>query len=99
MQSLGKEFTRYQASTEDDEDWWKKVDAWKGAQALSEQRAAMQKEIEELNASQKEIAKLPPQEDTALDIEMRAKAKAEDAEATARALRIASGATTLDDIF
>jgi hypothetical protein len=99
VQSLGKEFTRYQASTEDDEDWWKKVDTWKGAQALSEQRAAMQKEIEELNASQKEIAKLPLQEDTALDIEMRAKAKAEDAEATARALRIASGATTLDDIF
>lgn len=96
VEALGKEFKRYQASTEDDDNWWRKVGTWSAAEAMAQQRTSMKAAIAEQNAKTAMVASLPVTPDTEYDVEMRAKAKAEHNERTIKAIRVASG---LDDIF
>ncbi|WP_371436184.1 hypothetical protein [Polaromonas sp.] len=97
VEGMGEEFARYQASTEDDEDWWMKLGTWTAAERMAKQRQSMKAEMAEMRASQQQMATVPVEPDTPFDIEMNAKAKAEESEAILRASKIASG--TLDEIF
>lgn len=96
VEALTKEFVRYQSSTEDDDNWWRKLGTWTAAEGMAQQQLSMKAAMSELNASQSVIGSLPAVPDTAYDVQMRAKAKAEDDERMLKALKAGS---TLDEIF
>lgn len=92
LDGMEQEFVRYQASTEDDDDWWKKLGTWSAAERMAKQQVSMKAEIDDIRASAARIAALPVEPDTAYDKEMREKAAAEEAAATIKAATLAGAA-------
>ena len=72
-----KDFAWYQASTEDDENWWMNLQTWDAAKRMSQQESSMKKEMDAIKANKLLIATLPASPDTPYDLAMNAQRKKE----------------------
>jgi hypothetical protein len=90
-EGLGKAFVQYQASTDDNDDWWKNLDTWTAAEKMQKQQASMKAQMRELNAAQQAMSSVPVQPDTPFDVDMNEKRRLADLSETARNLKSGSG--------
>lgn len=90
-EGLGKAFVQYQASTDDNDDWWKDLQTWGAADRMQRQQASMKAQMLELNKSQQAMAMVPVEPDTAFDVDMSAKRREAEQAEIARNLKAISG--------
>lgn len=79
VEALAQEFGRWSKATDDDEDWWRKLATWRGAQALAQQTHELAAFTQQHQAAQVELSKAGPPEETPYDQAMRAKVEQEEA--------------------
>ena len=74
VEGQAREFERWSTATDEDEDWWRKADAWTGASALAQQRAELTSHLAAERAVHQQLAEVPMAETTPFDEEMSAAA-------------------------
>lgn len=78
VEAFAQEFERWNKATNDDEDWWRKLDTWRGAQAFAQQAQELAAVTQQHQAAQVELLKAGPPEETPFDLALRAQLEQED---------------------
>lgn len=93
LEAHEREFERWHAAQDDDEDWWRQSHAWSGARALQQQAREIESITQEMRKVQDQLAGVPVPEDTSFDVEMRQKWQAKEAQSARQRAEL------LDELF
>lgn len=91
VDALSQEFDRYQAATDEDENWWMNLQTWSAAQRMAAEQEGLKQSMAEFNASQQKIASLPAQPHSDFDVQANAERNAHDQARNVAAIRAMGG--------
>ena len=91
VQALSTEFGRYQASTEDDGDWWKTIGTWSSETLRAENRKTLEDAVRAQKAGVAALAGAPGAEESAYDVRQRQQAEAEERQRTVLSAKVFGG--------